>query len=641
LLTYQVAGATQILFQPYVNFRAGQGVSVGIGDFNSDQLNDVAMTTIGQLLIFQQGNEGELKNPMTLDAGTMPYTLAVGDLNNDETDDVVVVDYGSNTIGLFLQKADGLLASRMTMPTGIEPGAIAVGDLNNDGLDDIVISHFISEYIGVFTQTGTGTLNPMVTYPSPQVGGYDDIEIADINNDGRNDVIKMNGAGYPNPHLLVYLQNSNGTLDTALSYCSECDGKPSGMGAGDVTGDGLTDIVLSYGSNSSNSKIVVFAQTGDGNLQAPVSYASYEIPEPVEVADINADGLADVVTAHGKQQLGVFLQQNGTLNPYSLYEIPSIYRIFPQGMDIGDINNDGLTDVVIADLNNGLVVLYHTPEDVPPTITVTATNANNTPYIADTWINQTVTVKFTCSDTGSGIASCPADQVFSADGITPLTTGTATDNAGNSASISFGPIKIDKTRPTLSIAVSPNPVLLNGNAELLKTTADNLSGLRSGPCLNIDTSTVGLKSVTCIVGDNAGNWTTATANYQVIYDFDGFQKPVIDCTNNSCDIYNFSTFNTGSSIALKFQLTDANGNSIRAAADPLWLVPTRFDGISPFSLPNDYQFQVSNTPYEWKKNQEAYMYEWNTKGLPDQTVWVVGVRLDDGSTHYVFIKLKK
>jgi hypothetical protein len=93
-----------------------------------------------------------------------------------------------------------------------------------------------------------------------------------------------------------------------------------------------------------------------------------------------------------------------------------------------------------------------TVDTVAPTISATATKADTTSYVADTWTNQTVTVHYTCADTGgSGVASCTSNQVFSADGTTATTSGTATDQAGNSATAGFGPIKIDKTSPSIAV----------------------------------------------------------------------------------------------------------------------------------------------------------------------------------------------
>jgi hypothetical protein len=643
LLIFQIANAEQSLFQPYVAFPVSDPYpdSVGIGDFNNDGLSDVAMTTNAQLYVFLQKSDGNLDTPVAYDARSRTTSLAVGDLNNDSRVDIVIAHPYPNTINVFFQQPDGTLAARVVYPVSTTPDAIAVGDLNNDGLDDIAISHWNAGVIGIITQTAMGTLNAMVTYPSPQAG-YDDIAIGDVNGDGLNDVVKMNGQGW-NPDLSVYLQNLDGTLSSAVSYYAGCSPSCTGSGVdlGDVTSDGRIDVVYSYGGNRPYSRIAVFAQSQDGSLLPAVSYAAYDSPEPVEVADVNSDGFADVLTLHGGwNAAGVFLQKNGILSPYSLYAIPSASHYKPQGFDVGDLNSDSLADLVIADSNHGLVVLYHAPPDkTGPTISVTAIQADGTPYAADTWTNQTVTLKFTCSD-DSGVASCPADQVFSDEGIIPEVTGTATDSLGNLATVTFGPIKVDKTPPVLFIGVSPNPVLLNGEADLMRNAVDELSGLRSGPCLNVDTHSVGFKSVTCWVSDMAGNSTSTTVPYQVIYDFEGFLSPVIDCVNNPCDSYQISFYSVGSPVSLKFQLKDANGNLVQSASTPLWLTPFKIESYPPVIFPEDYPFQTAGSTYTWKKSQDMYVYDWSTKRLPARTVWTLGVKLDDGKTYYVFVALK-
>lgn len=325
--------------------------------------------------------------------------------------------------------------------------------------------------------------------------------------------------------------------------------------------------------------------------------------------------------------LGSLLIDAGSVNYFPSYDFDGDARPL-------DGNGDG---VAISDIGADEQALI---DDIPPIITATALKEDGTEYVADTWTNQTVTVKFTCSDNESGIDSCPVDAMLNTDGITSI-TGVATDKAGNSASIDFGPIKIDKTPPVLFIGVSPNPVVLNGSAELLQNAVDDLSGIRPGPCMNIDTSTVGIKSVTCWASDNAGNTTSTTVSYQVIYDFEGFFSPVIDCINNFCEGFDLSLIKPGSTVPLKFQLKDANGNIVRTASDPLWLEPIRFDSPPPGWNPSDYEFQVTSSPFAWKRGTRQYVYDWSTKGLPVPTIWLVGVKLDDGMTYSVFIALIK
>jgi hypothetical protein len=350
------------LFRPYLIYPGGDwDEAVGIGDFNDDGLNDVATSEdffTGYLRIYLQNSSGTLNSPVLYNIGARPSTLAVGDLNDDGLDDVVTANVHDNEIGVFLQLPNGTLAAQVTYDTSTGPDAIAVADLNDDGRDDIVVSHWNAPNIGVFIQNTNGTLDPRVSYSAPQ-SGYDDIDTGDLNNDGLIDVVKMNGQG--GPALSVYLQTISGTLSGPISYNHD---DPNGVAVGDVTGDGLQDIALTYGGNGPSANLAVFAQTVAGTLQLDATYSAYDIPEPVEVADVDMDGRQDVVTIHsGWLAMGVFLQKtDGTLSPYELFGLP-YGQYGPQGLDLGDINNDGLPDVTIANYSLGLVVLYHGPQD--------------------------------------------------------------------------------------------------------------------------------------------------------------------------------------------------------------------------------------------------------------------------------------
>lgn len=354
------------LFRPYLVYPGGDWErAAGIGDFNDDGLNDVATSEdyfTGYLRIYLQNTGGTLDSPALYDIGSRPAALAVGDLNDDGLDDVVTANFFDNEIGVFLQQLNGTLAPQDTYATDYGPDAIAVADLNDDGRDDIVVSHWNADNIGVFIQNSGGTLDPIESYAAPQ-SGYDDIDTGDLNNDGLIDVVKMNGQG-GNQALSVYLQTISGTLSGPISY-NHLDG--NGVAVGDLTGDGLEDIVLTAGGNGPSANLAVFNQTITGTLQLDATYSAYDIPQAVEVADVNMDGLKDVVTVHGGWlAIGVFLQnEEGALSSYELFDIPYASNYGPQGLDLGDINNDGLPDVTIANYGLGLVVLHHGPMDKP------------------------------------------------------------------------------------------------------------------------------------------------------------------------------------------------------------------------------------------------------------------------------------
>ncbi len=340
---------------------------IGSGDFNNDGLADVAVlgsnltsNYASLLLVFLQKTNHTLPDPVVYYAGS-GEELAVGDVNNDGLDDVVVDARDESAIAVFLQLSNKTLGKRILYTGASKPNALAIGDVNNDGLNDVVFSN-ADPSIGVLTQAADGILNPVAVYPADKdSGGYNDIDIGDVNGDGLNDVVRLNGQGYL--RFLVYFQKADGTLNpfVAHSYSGVSKNWPAwGLGVGDITGDGRDDVILSVSANTPNSKILVYKQSEIGKLLAPKVYGVFDIPQPLELVDINLDGKLDLVTAHGGfMYLGVMLQrQNGTLDPDLRYQTSYNSWYKPSSLSSGDINSDGWPDILLSD-NEGFAVYYH------------------------------------------------------------------------------------------------------------------------------------------------------------------------------------------------------------------------------------------------------------------------------------------
>ena len=79
--------------------------------------------------------------------------------------------------------------------------------------------------------------------------------------------------------------------------------------------------------------------------------------------------------------------------------------------------------------------------------------------------------------------------------------------------------------------------------------------MASASCNAVDTGSVGATTVACTATDNAGNTASASAAYNVTYNFSGFSRPVDNLpTVNSA--------NSGQAIPLKWRITDANGQPV-------------------------------------------------------------------------------
>lgn len=364
------------LFQQYeIIDIGGEGIATAIGDLNHDTRNDLVVTTWGQVKILYQNSDGTLSYPISYSGGSSPNSLDIGDLNNDSLNDLVVVD-GYNNIGVFLQNADGTLNPSIKYASLSSPCAVKIGDVNNDKLNDVVVTHGYENYIGVFTQKNDGTLNPMVAYPAINNFWKSDIGIGDFNHDGLQDVVDLNSIYDYNPPITIFFQNQNGTLDEGINYYFGSFRSYS-LAVGDVTRDGWDDIVLSLGGNRPDSWIYVFPQYETSFGDPSYQYMAYDIPEAVRLFDVTGDNRLDMLVLHGGwSALSIYEQNRNGLytGAYTIFSLPYSSHYYEDGLAVGDINGDAAPDIAIADSNNGLVILKHSPmppqytfDDVPST----------------------------------------------------------------------------------------------------------------------------------------------------------------------------------------------------------------------------------------------------------------------------------
>jgi hypothetical protein len=253
------------------------------------------------------------------------------------------------------------------------------------------------------------------------------------------------------------------------------------------------------------------------------------------------------------------------------------------------------------------------------------------------WYVGPVGVRFTCSDTRSGIATCPDDLILTDNG-TNSAGGTATDKAGNSATAALSGIKIDRELPTISdVNVAGGHFVLGTAPAATCTATDSFSGLAT--CTVTVTggtaNGVGTFTYTATAIDAAGNKTTRTGSYKVVYRFDGFLQPINDTAHQVGT--SISVFKGGSTVPVKFQLKKANGTVVLANTAPVWLAPVKG---APMSMPVDESLYASSADSgsTYRLDNLQYIYNWKTSG--PGFYYRIGVTLDDGQSYYVNIGLR-
>jgi CSLREA domain-containing protein len=254
----------------------------------------------------------------------------------------------------------------------------------------------------------------------------------------------------------------------------------------------------------------------------------------------------------------------------------------------------------------------------------TAANSNG-------WNNTNVSVNWSCADALSGVIGSSVSQTLTGEGANQSASGTCFDLAGNSAQDTRGGINIDKTAPTLNPSVAPNPVLLNGTATATANASDSLSGIASASCGAPDTASVGFKSVSCAATDLAGNTATASANYQVIYNFAGFFQPI-------ANLPVVNEVNAGQSVPIKFSLSGYQGLNIFAAGYPI-SSPVACAAGEPGST-IDQTVSAGSSSLSYDAATDRYTYVWKTNKAWKGTCRMLVVRFIDGSEYYAKFRFK-
>ena len=235
------------------------------------------------------------------------------------------------------------LLSTPFVPAGNGPRNVAVADLNGDGKADLVVVNSTDNTISVALSNGDGTFRPAVTYA---VGSQpNDVAIADFNGDGKPDlaVTSINAK-----QVSVLLGNGDGTFQAAVNYPTS--DMTLDLVVADFNGDGKIDIA----ATDLFSGVSILLGNGDGTFQADRPFSTGAFNGALAVADFNGDGKPDLaVVNNNDDSVTIFLGNgDGTFTQGAAYNFTgAIERVA-----VGDLNLDGKPDLVITPGNSGYPV---------------------------------------------------------------------------------------------------------------------------------------------------------------------------------------------------------------------------------------------------------------------------------------------
>ncbi len=331
----------------------GYSKSIAESDFNGDGRPDVVVAnsydnTVSLLL----GNgDGTFQPPRSSATGAYPTSVVAVDLNGDGKPDVAVANYDDNTVSVLLGNGDGTFQPQEVVnPHEFLGNSLVVGDLNGDGRPDIALTaNFSPGGVSVLLGNGDGTFQTQSASagPAEPLGLYN-VVVADLNGDGRPDIITAN---YNDNSVSVLIQNRDGTFQTRRTFSIGAGGSgPEGLAVAALTANGIPDIVT---SNYRSGNISILLGNGDGTFQAARVIAVGNQPFGVAAADLRGDGKEDIVTAnHGDGTVSVLLGNgDGTFQPQEVYPVGRS----PISVAVAVLTGDGIPDIVTTNHHAGTV----------------------------------------------------------------------------------------------------------------------------------------------------------------------------------------------------------------------------------------------------------------------------------------------
>lgn len=326
---------------------------VSVADVNGDGKPDILTAnkgenTVGVLL---GSGDGTFQAMTAYPVDTRPGGVTAADVNGDGAADLVVSNYASDTVGILLGTGDGTFLPQQTYPTEngsgfAGPGPVAVADVNGDGIPDLVYPNYIGANVAVRLGAGNGAFGPQQTFPAGK-GSYS-VRVFDVNGDGLPDVVDANAVDNT---VSVLLGNGNGTFKPQKVYQVGFD--PYSMTVSDVNGDGAPDIVT---ANRGDNTVSVLLGKGGGKFQPQRIFPTGKFPRSVAVADLNADGVPDIVTANqGDDSVSVLLGNGDGTFSFGAQQSAPAPKLRPFQVVVADVNDDGIPDIVSANRSDNSV----------------------------------------------------------------------------------------------------------------------------------------------------------------------------------------------------------------------------------------------------------------------------------------------
>jgi hypothetical protein len=353
-------------FGEKIEIETGKNPSgIYLADLNNDGLLDIVITNKDDntISIFQNSstiNKILFSNKINLSVQNKPNSVTCIDINNDNFLDIIVTNNGSNTITILDNNSNGNLNSasftnKVNFEAEKQPFDIAGDDIDGDGYVDLVVSNFESNSISVFrnaNQTGpisTSSLNNKVNFLTED--GPTALTIGDYDNDGKPDIGVYNSL---NGRISIF--KNNPVIPLKINDAPFITFFSPLKASIDQT---VTIVGGKFGDNPANI-VVLF-----GTIRAELTSISdnlltVKVPAGTGLTKISVINTNLKLSCLSNYKFSIISTSKKSIQPndYEELNLASNLNII-DALKTGDLNNDGLQEIVYSDRFNKAYVLLN------------------------------------------------------------------------------------------------------------------------------------------------------------------------------------------------------------------------------------------------------------------------------------------
>ncbi|HET6724863.1 MAG TPA: FG-GAP-like repeat-containing protein [Gammaproteobacteria bacterium] len=286
-----------------------------------------------------------------------PTSVTTADMNGDGKVDLITANNTSNNISILLNTSTSTALTFAETTAAIDGGPVSVAavDVNDDDKLDLVTANQFDSTVSVLLNNGAGTPEFTSAGNFASGNGPQSVTAADVNGDGKSDLITTS------PRAVSVLLNTTTSSATDFETQKQFDVGPNStsVAAVDVNGDDMPDVIAANGGGD-NVSVLLNATAPGATAPAFTKGQTFKTGTGpfVTVADVNGDGMPDLITANQSDGTVSVLRNTTTLAaaaPAFAADAEFATGDFPLSVTTADMNGDGKPDLITGTKNSNHV----------------------------------------------------------------------------------------------------------------------------------------------------------------------------------------------------------------------------------------------------------------------------------------------